>query len=97
MTTSIAEFIQKLSVDIRDIRELWREGTVPGAAPAARPRGMLEFWEIAEKGRDPESPDTTSCSPRGAFKATGFLERSWCSTAPRLFWLAQRGLRRRRR
>ncbi len=29
-------------VDIRDIRELWREGTIPGAAHA--PRGMLEFW-----------------------------------------------------
>jgi rhodanese-related sulfurtransferase len=35
-------------VDIRDIRELWREGTVPGSVHA--PRGMLEFWV------DPESP-----------------------------------------
>jgi rhodanese-related sulfurtransferase len=35
-------------VDIRDIRELWREGTIPGAIHA--PRGMLEFWV------DPESP-----------------------------------------
>ena len=35
-------------VDIRDIRELWREGTIPGASHA--PRGMLEFWV------DPESP-----------------------------------------
>ncbi|MEM9677692.1 MAG: rhodanese-like domain-containing protein [Pseudomonadota bacterium] len=35
-------------VDIRDIRELKREGTVPGAVHA--PRGMLEFWV------DPESP-----------------------------------------
>ena len=35
-------------VDIRDIRELWREGAVPGAMHA--PRGMLEFWV------DPESP-----------------------------------------
>ena len=34
-------------VDIRDIRELWREGVVPGAVHA--PRGMLEFWI------DPES------------------------------------------
>jgi len=31
-----------LFVDIRDIRELWREGTIPGAMSA--PRGMLEFW-----------------------------------------------------
>lgn len=35
-------------VDIRDVRELEREGTIPGAMHA--PRGMLEFWI------DPESP-----------------------------------------
>lgn len=35
-------------VDIRDVRELWKEGKVPGAIHA--PRGMLEFWV------DPESP-----------------------------------------
>ena len=35
-------------VDIRDIRELWRDGTIPGARHM--PRGMLEFWV------DPESP-----------------------------------------
>src|ERR1700683_4826043 len=35
-------------VDLRDIRELAREGRVPGALHA--PRGMLEFWI------DPESP-----------------------------------------
>ncbi len=37
-----------LVVDIRDPRELAREGTIPGAFRA--PRGMLEFWV------DPESP-----------------------------------------
>ncbi|MAQ82024.1 MAG: rhodanese [Maritimibacter sp.] len=37
-----------LLVDIRDIRELAREGRVPGAFHA--PRGMLEFWI------DPSSP-----------------------------------------
>lgn len=37
-----------LVVDIRDPRELEREGMVPGAYRA--PRGMLEFWV------DPESP-----------------------------------------
>ena len=31
-----------LLVDIRDVRELKREGRVPGALHA--PRGMLEFW-----------------------------------------------------
>ncbi len=35
-------------IDVRDIRELEREGRVPGAFHA--PRGMLEFWI------DPESP-----------------------------------------
>ena len=29
-------------VDIRDIRELWKEGTIKNAAHI--PRGMLEFW-----------------------------------------------------
>lgn len=35
-------------VDLRDVRELQREGQIPGAVHA--PRGMLEFWV------DPESP-----------------------------------------
>jgi rhodanese-related sulfurtransferase len=35
-------------VDIRDVRELARDGKVPGAFHV--PRGMLEFW------LDPESP-----------------------------------------
>lgn len=35
-------------VDIRDVRELQRDGVIPGAFHC--PRGMLEFWI------DPESP-----------------------------------------
>lgn len=35
-------------VDVRDIRELQRDGRIPGAFHA--PRGMLEFWV------DPDSP-----------------------------------------
>ena len=35
-------------IDIRDVRELWREGTIPKSVHA--PRGMLEFWF------DPKSP-----------------------------------------
>ena len=31
-----------LLVDIRDVRELQRDGVIPGAEHA--PRGMLEFW-----------------------------------------------------
>jgi rhodanese-related sulfurtransferase len=37
-----------LFVDLRDVRELEREGVIPGAFHC--PRGMLEFWI------DPESP-----------------------------------------
>jgi rhodanese-related sulfurtransferase len=35
-------------IDIRDPRELWRDGTIPGAINVTR--GMLEMWI------DPESP-----------------------------------------
>ena len=35
-------------VDVRDVREIWRDGTISGSLHA--PRGMLEFWI------DPESP-----------------------------------------
>lgn len=53
-TYSVQEVQARLSdgrlqiVDIRDPRELEREGTLPGALLA--PRGMLEFWV------DPASP-----------------------------------------
>lgn len=53
-TYSVAEVRQRLGqpglqlVDIRDVRELQAEGTVPGSYHA--PRGMLEFWV------DPDSP-----------------------------------------
>lgn len=29
-------------IDVRDVRELWREGTIPGSYHT--PRGMLESW-----------------------------------------------------
>ena len=45
---AFAESGDTLLVDIRDIRELDREGRIPGAFHA--PRGMLEFWI------DPASP-----------------------------------------
>ena len=53
-TLSIEEVLKSIEnndsilVDIRDIRELWREGKINSAIHA--PRGMLEFWV------DPESP-----------------------------------------
>ena len=40
--------LDSIFVDIRDVRELERDGMVPGAVHV--PRGMLEFWF------DPESP-----------------------------------------
>jgi rhodanese-related sulfurtransferase len=45
---AMADAGQALLVDIRDPRELHREGRIPGAFHA--PRGMLEFWI------DPASP-----------------------------------------
>ena len=53
-TLSVQETLERreagdvLLVDIRDPRELHREGRIPGAFHA--PRGMLEFWV------DPASP-----------------------------------------
>jgi rhodanese-related sulfurtransferase len=53
-TVSVAEAIGLLDqpgitfIDIRDPRELWREGTIPGAINVTR--GMLEMWI------DPQSP-----------------------------------------
>jgi rhodanese-related sulfurtransferase len=53
-TYSVAEAQARLGdpnvlfVDVRDIRELEREGIIPGALSA--PRGMIEFWV------DPDSP-----------------------------------------
>ncbi len=43
-----AEAGRAVLVDLRDIRELDRDGRIPGAVHA--PRGMLEFWV------DPASP-----------------------------------------
>jgi rhodanese-related sulfurtransferase len=44
----LLEAPQAVFIDLRDVRELWREGKIPGAVHV--PRGMLEFWI------DPESP-----------------------------------------
>ena len=49
-------------VDLRDVRELWREGLIPGAFHC--PRGMLEFWI------DPESiyyKDLFACGKKFLF------------------------------
>ena len=57
-------------VDIRDVRELWREGAIPGSQHS--PRGMLEFWV------DPESPyykDVFAEGPRFVF----YCQSGWRS------------------
>ena len=55
VTTVKADEINKITkdtnyilIDIRDVGELWKSGTIEGAKHI--PRGMLEFW------LDPESP-----------------------------------------
>jgi len=45
---SLYETDDVVMVDLRDVRELYREGMIPGALHA--PRGLLEFWI------DPDSP-----------------------------------------
>ena len=55
-------------VDIRDVRELWIEGTIPGSKHA--PRGMLEFWadpqsEYHRDYFDPEGRYVFFCNEAG--------------------------------
>ncbi|HLH60425.1 MAG TPA: rhodanese-like domain-containing protein [Ktedonobacteraceae bacterium] len=52
-------------IDIRDPRERWREGTIPGAKHV--PRGMLEFWadpqsEYHKRFMDPEKRTILYCA-----------------------------------
>lgn len=63
-------------VDIRDVRELWRDGAVPGAHHA--PRGMLEFWV------DPESPyhrDLFASGKKFVFYCAGGLRSALAAKA----------------
>ena len=57
-------------IDLRDIRELWREGKIPGAVHA--PRGMLEFWV------DPASPYHRSVFATGK-KLIFYCQSGWRS------------------
>lgn len=52
-------------VDIRDVRERWREGSIPGAKHV--PRGMLEFWadpqsEYHKRYMDPQKRTIVYCA-----------------------------------
>ncbi len=67
-------------VDLRDPRELQREGRIPGAFHA--PRGMLEFWI------DPDSPyhkPVFAEDKRFVFFCAGGW-RSACRRPPRRTW-----------
>jgi rhodanese-related sulfurtransferase len=55
-------------LDIRDIRELWIEGSIPDAEHA--PRGMIEFWADPDAGYykdffDPENRYVLYCNEAG--------------------------------
>jgi rhodanese-related sulfurtransferase len=67
-------------VDIRDVRELWREGKIPGAFHC--PRGMLEFWI------DPDSPyyrEAFGADKRFVFHCAGGLRSALAAqTAQRM-------------
>jgi ribosomal-protein-alanine N-acetyltransferase len=58
-------------VDVRDVRELEREGLVPGAVHA--PRGMLEFWV------DPQSPYHREVFARAGVRYVLFCAAGWRS------------------
>jgi len=70
-------------VDLRDPRELEREGKVPNAFHA--PRGMLEFWV------DPSSPYHKDVFASG--KKTGLLLPKWLAFSPSHEGSARHGLR----
>jgi rhodanese-related sulfurtransferase len=68
-----------LVVDIRDVRERWRDGAIPGAVHA--PRGMLEFWadqtsEYHKDFFDPDRPIALYCNKgdRSALGAVALAE-----------------------
>lgn len=58
-------------VDLRDVRELERDGVIPGAFHA--PRGMLEFWV------DPESPYHKPVFNRPGTRYVLFCAAGWRS------------------
>ncbi|MEF8877052.1 MAG: rhodanese-like domain-containing protein [Haloarculaceae archaeon] len=59
---------ESIPVDIRDIREVWIEGSIPDAEHA--PRGMIEFWadpgtEYYKPFFDPENRYVLYCNEGG--------------------------------
>lgn len=55
-------------VDLRDVREIWRDGTIPSSKNV--PRGMLEFWadpetEYYKEFFDPDKRTVLFCNKGG--------------------------------
>ena len=68
------DFIEKKEItliDVRDIRELWKEGTIENSKHI--PRGMLEFW------LDPESSYYKSNKIKDIKKMVLFCALGWRS------------------
>ena len=68
---SLAEKKEITLIDVRDIRELWKEGTVENSKHI--PRGMLEFW------LDPESSYYKSNKIKDVKKMVLFCALGWRS------------------
>tara|TARA_B110000444_G_C18575160_1_gene471320 strand:+ start:31 stop:429 length:399 start_codon:yes stop_codon:yes gene_type:complete len=67
----LAEKQQITLIDVRDIRELWKEGTIENSKHI--PRGMLEFW------LDPESSYYKSNKIKDIKKMVLFCALGWRS------------------
>ena len=67
----LAEKHQITLIDVRDIRELWKEGTIENSKHI--PRGMLEFW------LDPESSYYKSNKIKDIKKMVLFCALGWRS------------------
>ncbi|MDA8771191.1 rhodanese-like domain-containing protein [Candidatus Pelagibacter bacterium] len=68
---NLAEKKEITLIDVRDIRELWKEGTVENSKHI--PRGMLEFW------LDPESSYYKSNKIKDIKKMVLFCALGWRS------------------
>jgi rhodanese-related sulfurtransferase len=72
--TQVKELVEKHQItliDVRDIRELWKEGTIENSKHI--PRGMLEFW------LDPESSYYESNKIKDIKKMVLFCALGWRS------------------
>lgn len=73
-------------IDVRDVRERWKQGAIPGAR--SMPRGMLEFWADPEspyykKSLDPGKRTILYCAGglRSALAADALLELGYANVA----------------